>query len=194
MTSRSILNIFILVSMILASCKGNKTSEDGSIDKSIYLKKGAEISGTSQSALLKHLSAAMEEGEAAYAVQFCNLRAIEVIDSISKLNDCLVSRISDRNRNPDNELDTETDKNIWDYYKSAATAVTLSDTVLQAEGRMVYYRPIKIGMPTCLKCHGKPGVDIDDVTLAVIDSLYPNDLAKNYESGDLRGLWKIEFN
>ena len=191
---RAILNLFLLASMILASCTGNNTSEDGSIDRSIYLKRGAEISGTSQSALIKHLNAAMEEGETAYAVQFCNLRAIEVIDSISKLNNCLVSRVSDRNRNPDNELDTESDKNIWSYYKSAVNGIALSDTVLQAEGRMVYYRPIKIGMPTCLKCHGKPGVDIDEATLAVIDSLYPNDLAKNYESGDLRGLWKIEFN
>jgi len=34
---------------------------------------------------------------------------------------------------------------------------------------------------------------LGELTLAVIDSLYPKDLAKNYQSGDLRGLWKIEF-
>ena len=48
-------------------------------------------------------------------------------------------------------------------------------------------------MSTCLKCHGKPDIDIAQGTLKKINQLYPNDLAKGYKLDDLRGLWKIEF-
>jgi cytochrome c553 len=57
----------------------------------------------------------------------------------------------------------------------------------------VYYKPIRIVMPACLKCHGVPGTDIDSVTIQKLQSLYPADLATGYRLNDFRGLWKVEF-
>ena len=56
----------------------------------------------------------------------------------------------------------------------------------------MYYKPIKTGMPTCLKCHGS-SAEIESKTLALINEKYPDDKAVGYSQGDLRGMWKIKF-
>ena len=58
---------------------------------------------------------------------------------------------------------------------------------------LVYYKPIRIALPACLKCHGEPISDIDVATSEKIQNLYPADLATGYKLNDFRGLWKIEF-
>ena len=42
----------------------------------------------------------------------------------------------------------------------------------------------------CLNCHGK---DIDREVVARIDALYPEDRARGYAVGDLRGVFWVEF-
>ena len=190
-TTTILISFFVVLTGI--SCSNNKKSNEVQFDSDIYLKNGKEISMEAQKALIGHLSKAIEEGGTEYAVQFCNLKAINVIDSISRMNNCRVSRVSDKNRNPDNGLTTQSDSRIWEYYAKGIETEPKSDTVLNLDQNIVYYSPIRIGMPTCLKCHGEPGLDINESTIAIIDSLYPKDLAKNYKSGELRGLWKIEF-
>ncbi len=178
---------------IWIACSSNETSEHKTNQDSAYVQEGFDVSSAAQAALLQHLTQAIETGGPEYAVQYCNLKASEVMDSISRIHNCTVSRITDRNRNADNALKSDDDKTIWNYFKNENPAQSRRDTLLTDQINHTYYRPIKIGMPACLKCHGKPGIDIDSQTLSRIDSLYPDDLAKNYESGDLRGLWKIQF-
>ncbi len=45
----------------------------------------------------------------------------------------------------------------------------------------------------CLVCHGTPGTQIANETLAIIKERYPNDLATGYKSDELRGIWVIEM-
>jgi hypothetical protein len=59
-------------------------------------------------------------------------------------------------------------------------------------GNLIYYKPIRIGMPTCLKCHGNEQ-ELDQAAFQKIKTLYPEDKAINYSMGDLRGMWKISF-
>ncbi len=192
--NKIILQIYLLSALIFSfSCSGNKSTEKTTENISTYYSLGKEVSAIAQGTLIQNLSKAIEAGGPSYAVEFCNLKAMELIDSISISNKCVVSRVTDLNRNPGNFISSEEDKSIWNYYKNEASEKAAHDTVVETPESIVYFKPIKIGMPTCLKCHGEPGVDIDQNTLSVIDSLYPKDLARNYKSGDLRGLWKIEF-
>ncbi len=46
--------------------------------------------------------------------------------------------------------------------------------------------------PACLKCHGSTN-DINEETLEIIQARYPSDRATNYQLGDFRGSWKIQF-
>jgi len=69
----------------------------------------------------------------------------------------------------------------------------MSPVVSTEKGHIVYYKPITIAMPSCLKCHGSSGKEIDTKTLEIIRKNYPEDQATGYKEGDLRGMWKITF-
>ena len=131
----------------------------------------------------------MQKGGAVYAVEFCNLQASTIVDSLNVENNCVISRISERNRNPENNLKTSADKNLWAIF----AAGEVKDTIIREHKKLVYYKPIKIALPACLKCHGQPGSDIDLTTSEKLRNLYPADLATGYRLNDFRGLWKIEF-
>ncbi|HSH19388.1 MAG TPA: DUF3365 domain-containing protein [Draconibacterium sp.] len=152
-------------------------------------KKGNEISGQTQSVLLSNVGQAIQKVGPVFAVEFCNLQASPIVDSLNEANNCSISRISAKNRNPKNILKTSSDKILWAIFEEGA----LKDTVIYESKKFIYYKPIKTALPACLKCHGQPGTDIDSSTVGKLKSLYPADLATGYGLNDFRGLWKIEF-
>jgi hypothetical protein len=174
------------VSFLLFSCNSKKISNE---TYSGFQKKGSEISNKVQSVLLANVAQAMQTGGPVYAVEFCNLQASAIIDSLNLINNCVISRVSEKNRNPANNLKTSAEKNLWEKFESG----NVSDTIIQEQSKLVFYKPIKTGLPACLKCHGQPRTDIDNETFEKIQHLYPNDLATGYKLNDFRGLWKIEF-
>ena len=186
--------IFFALSVVLFSCNsGNSKKENISPELySTYLTKGKKISALTQGVLLANVGKAMQLGGADHAVEFCNLRASSIVDSLNQANNCVISRVSEKNRNPQNTLQSETDKSLWEYY-SDKSAELANDTLVQNSDGLVFYKPIRIGLPTCLKCHGTPGEEIDNATHEKIQNLYPADLATGYNLNDFRGLWKIQF-
>jgi cytochrome c553 len=139
--------------------------------------------------LLANVAAAIQQGGPSYAIEFCNLKASGITDSLSQVYQCSISRVSAKNRNPENGLKTETDNLVWGNFETGK----LTDTLLQTENKLVYYKAIITAMPACLKCHGLPGTDIDSLTIARLKKLYPDDKATGYSLNDFRGLWRIEF-
>lgn len=154
-----------------------------------YIDTGNQIATNAQAVLLSNVAAAIQQGGPSYAIEFCNLKASGITDSLSKVHQSTISRISAKNRNPENGLKTETDILVWKIFET----YNLTDTLLQAGNNLVYYKTIKTAMPACLKCHGSPGTDIDSLTIARLNNLYPSDKATGYLLNDFRGLWKIEF-
>jgi len=180
-------NYFLITvfAVLLFSCKTK-------IDNATYTeftKKGNEITNLAQSVLLANVAQAMQTGGPVYAVEFCNHKASSIIDSLNRANNCEISRVSAKNRHPENNLKTEADKNLWTIFEAGL----VTDTLIEVNKNLVYYKPIKTAMPACLKCHGVTGSDIDTATSEKLQNLYPNDLATGYQLGDFRGLWKIEF-
>ena len=60
-----------------------------------------------------------------------------------------------------------------------------------AEGGKQYFRYMK-AIPTgelCLKCHG---AEIEPGVKAKLDELYPNDKARGFKLGDIRGAFTIK--
>ena len=180
--------------LLLPSCRENKVSQ---IDPEVYdkyISAGHDIALEAQKTLLLNVSHAMQAGGPEHAVEFCHLKALPIIDSLNAKCHCTITRITSNNRNPENGLADEADKGIWGFYAHFSSPKGYKDTVLAGEeNNIVYYKPITIAIPACLKCHGAPGTDINEPTLAQIEKLYPNDKAVGYEQGELRGLWKIEF-
>lgn len=177
--------MLIIVAIFLYSCNSKIDSET----YSQYQKRGGEISNLAQSVLLANVGQAIQKGGPVYAVEFCNLQASTIIDSLNTVNNCVISRVSEKNRNPENNLKTSSDKNLWALFAAGTT----KDTIIQEHNKLIYYKPIKIALPACLKCHGESGSDIDSATSEKLQNLYPADLATGYKLNDFRGLWKIEF-
>lgn len=151
--------------------------------------KGEEITSVAQAALLANVGKAMQTGGTEYAISFCNLNASAIIDSLNQANLCVISRVSDKNRNPGNSLNGDSETELWQIFASTS----LSDTVIHNQNELVYFKRIKIGMPACLQCHGTPGAEMDSTTFATLKKLYPGDLATGYQLNDFRGLWKVKF-
>ncbi len=152
--------------------------------------KADSIAKVSQQTLLQNVAAAIAEGGTEYAVDFCHVRAAPITDSLSNRFKLYIQRISDRNRNPANGLNTVTDQLIFGHFKDQPALI---DTLVPGRDRLVYYKRINLMMPTCLKCHGDPVIDIDPKTLKKITTRYPEDKATGYQLDEFRGLWKIEI-
>jgi hypothetical protein len=154
---------------------------------------GDSISNASQKAFVGALMKAINERGTASAVSFCNVHALPIADSLSQHYNCTIQRISDRYRNPADKPNAEDSTVIAHYQAQKTTGAILTARLSEQENKVIYYKPIMLGMPACLKCHGNPNTDIDISTLSAIRNKYPTDLATGYKQGDLRGVWKITF-
>lgn len=196
----TVATMVVLAVFLLFRCgETSKDSEESDaaqdqIDLTELRARGEMVSTTAQAVLLASVGKAIAEGGPENAVEYCNLQASGIMDSLSEASKASIGRISNRPRNPRNKIDGQIDVLAWNYWSGKQPGEGANDTVLVARnGTPFYYKPIRIGMETCLKCHGSRSTEISIATLNVLDSLYPADVAVNYRMGDLRGLWKIGF-
>lgn len=182
----------ILLILFFSSCntRQQKTPDTGkTIDTADILKQGDTITARVQKLLQVNVMQAMKAGGPVNAVSFCNVHAMPLTDSLAGEFNCRIQRISDKYRNPANKP-TETD---LEAMAAMSKSNVLKPVLVTENGKLVYYKPIKIAMPACLKCHGSAGTEIDTKTMEIIKQKYPVDLATGYKEGDLRGWWKITF-
>lgn len=152
-----------------------------------HKKLGDSLSIQAQQTLISNLLEAIQKGGVAYAVEFCNEKAMPLTEVLSAKYDVEIQRISAKNRNPKN-MASLFDKKILGLFST-----DLKDTLLSVSQGYVYYKPIKMGMPTCLQCHGQIDKDIEPATLRSIRKKYRFDKATGYKMGELRGAWKLTF-
>ncbi len=189
---------FFLVSLlpiiiVSSGCGGLQRDTLGHQQEEARLYLGDSISATTQATLLAYVSQAIQAGGTGHAVDFCNIHAMQLTDSLAQTYGVSIQRLSDRNRNLANALRTKTDKTAWKSMQGAAPEHAAHLLLDDSEGNTHYYKPIFIAMPTCLQCHGKPQEDVATGTLQTINEKYPDDKALGYALGELRGVWKITW-
>lgn len=180
-------NSFTLITLLIAAVACTTK-----IDTATYNQiqtKGNSITAETQAVLLANVGAAIQAGGPEYAVEFCNLQASGIVDSLNQIHNCSISRVSKKNRNPENALQNSIDAKIWETFKNNSQ----TDTVLAVDENLIFYKRINTAMPACLKCHGAPEIDINRATMDKLQQYYPEDLATGYKLNDFRGLWKVEF-
>ncbi len=183
-----------LIVVLLAACNSPKVDLTTTDDES-YLSVGDSISTDAQKVLLKNVAQAMKAGGVSNAISFCNEQAVPLTDSVSTHYTNNIKRLSDRNRNPDNAIESDLDESAWENIKLLmADSTKAKHLVMREKNTAYYYKAISIGMPTCLKCHGDKSVQIDPLALKLIAQKYPKDKATGYKMGELRGMWKIKMN
>lgn len=181
--------LFFLLGAGLFSCSQNVSETISPEMESQILAMGDNISSDAQGTLMQNVSQAIQTGGTEYAVDFCNLNAIPLTDTVAAVYDMTIQRLTDKPRNPDNAIQSETDKEAWEKIKAEKAHFVMQDK----DGNTFYYKPIMIGMPTCLSCHGNK-TEIAANTLQILEEKYPNGQATGYQSGDLRGMWKLKMN
>lgn len=160
------------------------------------MEKGAALAKASFKALSTRLRQAMNEGGPAHAVDFCSLNALSLMDSLSTTHHAHIRRTSDRVRDTHDQPDAEEARIMKDMlaeWEAGGGSPNIPARGMAHGDSIAYYAPIFISSPACLKCHGDPGSSMDASALSMIDERYPDDRAKGYELGDLRGMWSIRW-
>ena len=209
----SIILILITALFVFVSCSSDKTKTDNNKDQSKKENKkklayyfhdeeqvkelksrAAKIAKISQLALGRKLKKAISDDGLEYAVGFCNLEAMKITDSLSRVEGVTIRRLAKKYRNPLNATsDNESAiyKQFVINYLSNVKAKPLL-TVTES-GNPIYFQVIRT-QEMCLTCHGKPGETIPTNLAKKIEELYPDDKAINFEAGQPRGMWEITFN
>lgn len=192
----------LLLAFFIYSCAQNSGQEQNNESSATpenagshqqLIDEGISISAELQQALSAHLKRAMEDSGVAYALNYCNMHAYPLTDSIARLHGVKIKRVSHRARNPLNKA-AENELAVIYSFKAAMDKGQSAYPVIEkrAEGS-TFFAPIVIQAPLCLKCHGVPAVDIAPEDFIAIKMIYPNDEATGFRMNDLRGMWKINF-
>jgi len=154
---------------------------------------GNSISRQTQSILKKELGKTIKSGGFEHAIGFCNLRATNITDSISMVEQIMIKRVAIKNRNADFTMTKEEIKffegatKMWEAEGVVKPALSVNN-----DNQPVYYQSI-IMNKACLNCHGSLESDIKPKVAERIKELYPDDKAVNFKVTDLRGMWVITF-
>ncbi len=197
MTKHLCLYMYFIPLVLMFSCGSESDQNDGEksfdswseADSISYVEKGKNISAAVFSSLFQLLSKSIASYGTDSAVAFCNIKALQVTDSLSQAFQAEIKRTSHKIRNPENKPDS-----IEMIYIQKYLGKQPEDPVAVDMGQKVYFfAPIWLAQP-CLQCHGNPEVDIKPEVLQKIKEKYPYDQATGFEVGDLRGIWSIKFN
>ena len=129
------------------------------------------------------------------AITVCNIEAEDIAMNVSKNNALEVGRTSLKVRNPSNHPDVwEKDKLVYfeQQMLSGVDAKTLEVYGVTKENNEKWFRYMK-AIPTaevCLVCHGET---LAPTIKQRLQALYPDDQARGYKSGDLRGAFTVKI-
>lgn len=137
--------------------------------------------------LMKNVGEQIAMGGVESALEFCNIEAMPLTKSMSDKHGLVISRVSDKMRNPKNIANAEELKLIEQYKKQLLAGEILKPVRTETH----YYEPL-VTNAMCLQCHGEPGKNVQPKVAAKIAELYPKDLALGYKENEVRGLISIK--
>jgi len=153
---------------------------------------GMQYALAAKGALGKNLMKAIREQGTTGALEFCNVKALPLTDSIAQLKNATIKRVSDKPRNQGNTA-SEEELGYLSYFKGIIASETEPKPIVKEEDDKVnFYFPITTNA-MCLQCHGTPNVEVQPATMAKLQDLYPADKALGYDTNEVRGIWAITF-
>ena len=153
---------------------------------------GAAAADALVGTLIGHLTAALDEGGAEGAIDFCATEAPALTaDAVALMEGVEIKRTSTRVRNPANAPDALEAAALAYFEEQFGATGALPTAWLQPEGDQAlrFYRPLVVNQ-LCVQCHGPMGA-LSPGVLAALDERYPEDQATGYLAGDFRGLIRV---
>lgn len=144
-------------------------------------------------ALQKQLKSALTDGGPTAAIDVCNIAAPEIAETASTASGWSVRRTSLKLRNPGNAPDAWELAVLRDFEVRKAAGEdpgTLDHAeIVVGDGQRTFrYMKAIPTQPVCIVCHG---TSIAPEVTAKLDDLYPEDRARGFEVGDIRGAFSI---
>lgn len=143
--------------------------------------------------LKQRLQAAIQEQGPPAAIGVCQDIAPSMAQQVSQDTGWEVARTALRVRNPDNQPDAwerQAMKDFQDRNAGGESYKGMQHYEVVSEGGEARFRYL-MAIPTqgvCLTCHGET---IDPAVEQAIEAAYPNDQARGFEVGDLRGAFTV---
>jgi hypothetical protein len=143
------------------------------------------------------LTKSMKASGPVATIEVCNKTAPSIAKSLSEKHEMKVARTSLKTRNSANAPDAWEEKVLKEFEKRRAAGENPKDMaffeIVEEDGKKNFRFMKAIGMPPlkkmpCLKCHGE---NIDPKITAKLDELYPDDKARGYKPGQIRGAFTI---
>ena len=180
----------VTAAVVLALCAGTAAAEQDLAPR-VEASKAAVMAFASS--LKGELQAAMKSGGPVEAIAVCNERAPAIAAAQSAEHNLRVGRTSLKVRNPGNAPDAWERAVLEDFEQRLVAGedpaqLVRAEVVEGADGREFrFMKAIPTG-EVCLACHGK---EIRPDVAAKLDELYPQDRARGFEPGDLRGAFTV---
>ncbi len=154
---------------------------------------GLRYALSTKAQLGKNLMKAIQEKGTVGAVEFCNIEAMKLTDSMSVMHNAIIKRVSDKARNPKNMANAKELGHIATFKELVKAESDIDPIVEEINGEVNFYYPITTNT-MCLQCHGTPNEQVTSETLSALSALYPSDKALGYTINEVRGIWSIVFN
>lgn len=173
-----------------------QTQAPAGVDKTALIQKSKEAMKAMGGQLKGELKAAIKAGGPVAALSVCNEKAPEIAASVSQAKGVQVSRVSLKNRNPNN-APNEWQTAVLNDFEARKAAGEPADKLFHAEvvedngqKQFRFVKAIAAGK-ACLTCHGE---EIKPEITAKLKEVYPNDKATGFKEGDLRGAFVVITN
>ena len=157
-----------------------------------YGERGVKYALTTKAVLGKNLMGTIQKKGTLEALEFCNVKAYPLTDSMAVVHNASIKRVSDKPRNQKNKANSEELEYIKTFKTLVASEKEISPIVKETEDDVHVYYPI-VTNTMCLQCHGKPETNIKTNVLKTLTLLYPEDKAKGYSENQVRGIWNVSF-
>lgn len=154
--------------------------------------RGMQMAQTTKAELGKNLMGQIQKNGVIAALDFCNIQALPITDSMAIVHKAHIKRVTDKPRNPQNKADVAELQYLENFKRQVAAGGEVDPIVVEMGNEAEFYYPI-LTNSMCLKCHGTPGKELEMLTLSKIQELYPMDKATGYSENEVRGMWSISF-
>ncbi len=154
------------------------------------LKQGQRFAMQTKKVLGKNLMGVLNSKGTLHALSFCSSKAYPLVDSMSLVLGAKIKRVSDKNRNPENEANAQELAYILEAKELLQQGKEIKPLLSTINGKDVGYYPIMTNK-MCMQCHGEQ--QIKPSTKTLLAKLYPKDKAVNYKEKQLRGIWVVEM-
>ncbi|GLB48624.1 hypothetical protein Y10_09920 [Neptunitalea sp. Y10] len=158
---------------------------------SSYEEIGLSYAMGTKKVLGKNLMGTIQRKGVLAAMEFCNVRAIPLTDSMAAHYNASIKRVSDKNRNPDNAADAVELVYLEQYKEAITNGEEPKPVVVENSETAHFYYPI-VTNSMCLQCHGTNKTMAEGVQAKLLE-LYPRDKATGYAENEVRGMWSITF-